>query len=166
MKFNQIVRFYGQPKLKKPKELKNIKESFAVDYIPKKCKCTVYIVNNDIWVKHRDYFSSSVELEDEDIGAPLSVLCNKYLNNDKNKKFIYDDAWGDIVLRNEAWLCVENIVNYAKENLPYKVVYEVIREQERINGFEELELMGTDMERMWDNIFNKIYRGEIDGVEK
>lgn len=68
MKFNQTVRFYGQPKLKKSKELKNIKESFTVDYIPKKCKCTVYIVNNDIWVKHRDYFSSSVELEDDDIG--------------------------------------------------------------------------------------------------
>lgn len=47
-----------------------------------------------------------------------------------------------------------------KENLPYQVVYEIIQEQERINGFEDLELIGTDMERMWDNILNRIYRGE------
>lgn len=160
MRFNQIVRFYGEPKLKRPKELKGLKANFTVDYIPKKCKCSVYIVGDDIWVQHRDYFSSSMDLPIEDIGAPLDVLCKKYLNKDKSKKFIYGDAWGDIVLRNEAWIHIENVVSYAKENLPYQVVYEIIQEQERINGFEDLELIGTDMERMWDNILNRIYRGE------
>jgi len=35
VKFLHYPRFYGEPKLKKPKELKNIKQVFAVDYIPK-----------------------------------------------------------------------------------------------------------------------------------
>ena len=37
------VRFYGQPKLPKPKELKGIKQIFSIDYIPTKCKCPIYI---------------------------------------------------------------------------------------------------------------------------
>ena len=43
-------RFYGEPKLSKPKELKGIKQAFSVDYIPKKCKCQCFIKDNDLWV--------------------------------------------------------------------------------------------------------------------
>lgn len=161
IKFKQTMRFYGEPKLKKPVELKGVKKNFSVDYIPKKCKCDVYIVGNNTWVMHRDYFSPSLELKEEDIGAPLSVLCEKYLEKNRGKKFIYDDAWGDIVLKNEAWICIENVVEFAKNNLPYKTVSEVISQQERINGFEEYELVGTCMERMWESIFARIYKGTI-----
>ena len=79
-------RKYGQPKLDKPKELKGIKQALSVDYIPKKCKCQVFILDKDIWIKHGDYFSPSMKVEE--IGAPLDYLVNKYTDKTKGKKFI------------------------------------------------------------------------------
>lgn len=48
MRFKHIIRFYGEPKLKKVKELNSIKQEFSVDYIPKKCKCQVFIEGNNL----------------------------------------------------------------------------------------------------------------------
>lgn len=92
-------RFYGEPKLILPKELKGIKQWDSVDYIPKKCKCAIYIKGNDVWIKHRDYFSQEMKLPPEDFGMPLEVLANKYCDKQKKNKFIYPDCWGSIVLR-------------------------------------------------------------------
>jgi hypothetical protein len=50
-------RYYGEPKLLKPKELKNISSIGSAVFIPKKCNPSVYIKDNDIWIKHTDYFS-------------------------------------------------------------------------------------------------------------
>ena len=51
-------RFYGHPKLAKPAELKGVKQSFSADYIPKKCSCPCFVAENDLWIKHRDFFSA------------------------------------------------------------------------------------------------------------
>lgn len=103
-------RLYGQPKLSKPKELKNTKQSFSVDFIPRKCKCQCYVKGDDLWIKHRDFFSSTHRPDPEDVGTPLSYRARKYFNLDKSyiDKFIYPDSWGEIVLRNEAWIVFRN----------------------------------------------------------
>ncbi len=33
---------------------------------------------------------------------------------DKKTKFIYSDSWGSIILRNEAWITIENLVAVIK----------------------------------------------------
>ncbi len=94
-------RQYAQPKLKKPKELKGVKQSFSVDWIYKKCRCSCFINGNDLWIKHRDFNSIDVyELE-----------------NKKNKKFIYNDNFGCIVLRGEAWILLRDFVLDIENNV-------------------------------------------------
>ena len=93
------IRKYGQPKLDKPKELKGVKQAFSVDYIPNRCRCPIFILGNDVWIQHNDYFSESMKTPIEDIGTPLSYRCEKYLGKQKKEKFIYPDTWGEIVLR-------------------------------------------------------------------
>lgn len=102
-------RFYGQPKLAKPVELKGIKQNFSVEW-NSKCKCQCFVKGNDLWIKHRDFFSTSHRPKNEDIGTPLSYRAKKYFGMDKSyiDKFIYPDSWGDIVLRNEAWIVFRN----------------------------------------------------------
>ena len=55
------IRHYGEPKIKKPIELKNIKPIFSVKYGSKGCKCGVFITGYDVFIKHRDYFSQSIK---------------------------------------------------------------------------------------------------------
>ena len=106
-----IVRFYGQQKIQKPAELKGIKQAFSADFIPKKCTCQCFLKDGDLWIKHRDFFSQSHRPAPEDIGTPLSYRLEKYFGKTKSKKFIYPDYWGDIVLRNEAWIVFRNFAD-------------------------------------------------------
>lgn len=157
MKFKHIIRFYGEPKLKKPKELKNIKQEFSVDYISKKCKCGVFIEGNNLWVKHRDYFSQSIKYDEEDFDKPLEVLANKYCNKNKKAKFVYNDSWGDIVARNEAWICLEDFIIDVKKKHPLELLPEILRQQEKACGFEDYELECSDMARMFEKIILKFW---------
>ena len=105
-------RFYGQPKLAKLAELKGVKQSFSADYIPKKCSCPCFVKGDDLWIKHRDFFSASHRPSDpKDNGTPLTYRAKKYFGMDLTgkEKFIYNDCWSDIILRNEAWIVFRNI---------------------------------------------------------
>lgn len=104
-------RLWGQPKLKKPDELKGISQSFTVDYIANKCKCQCFVKDNDLWIKHRDFFSLLHKSDAEDCGTPLNHRLKKYFGENKSylDKFIYSDTWGSIVLRNEAWIVFRNL---------------------------------------------------------
>lgn len=104
-------RLWGQPKLKKPDELKGISQSFTVDYIANKCKCQCFVKDNDLWIKHRDFFSSLHKPDAEDCGTPLNHRLKKYFGENKSylDRFVYSDTWGSIVLRNEAWIVFRNL---------------------------------------------------------
>ena len=104
-------RKYGEPKMKKPKELKIVDHKFSVDFIPGKCKCQCFVSGNDLWIKHRDFFSEEMKYEKEDFGTPLEYRVNKYLEKEKKSKFVYNDCWGSIVNRNEAWIVFKNIMD-------------------------------------------------------
>ena len=157
VKFLHYPRFYGEPKLRKPKELKNIKQVFAVDYIPKKCTCGVFIKGNDVWIKHRDYFSDTLKLPAEDVGRPLEYLANKYCDTTKKNKFIYPDAWGSIVLRNEAWILLQNLVLDIRAGVfALDIVNDICRQQETVCDFDEYELACTPMERFWEKVVHQL----------
>ena len=154
------VRTYGEPKLSKPKELKGINKSYSIEYIPKKCKCQAFIEGNNVWIKHADYFSPTLEVEPEDFGAPLSVLVEKYMDKSSRKsKFVYEDAWGSIVLRNEAWICIKNLVSQKSTSHPTDILNEILRQQEQKSSFifEENQLENSDMSRFYEKLIMEIF---------
>lgn len=156
------IRYYGNPKLSKPSELRGVKPSFTVDYIEGKCKCQAFIKGNDVWLKHRDYFSQSIRNK-EDLGAPLDVMVGKYTDKTKKKKFIYGDAWGDIVLRNEAWIVLKNVVNRIGRDLELDALSMIIDGQERYHDMKQGELLCSDMERMWESVIKGVREELING---
>lgn len=159
-------RKHGQPKLPKPKELRGIAPIFSIDYIPKKCRCRVFVKDVDVWVKHRDYFSPPLKVDAEDLGKPLGYLANKYLDKKTAGKFVYEDAWGAIVLRQEAWVRVNNLVNRvitAKNGFSLSLIWDEIRsQQEKYHKFKPFELCCTDMERFWENVVMKLCCNEAE----
>jgi hypothetical protein len=150
-------RKHGEAKLSKPKELKGLKLSFSVDYIPKKCKCGVFVFNGDAWIKHNDYFSQSMSLPPEDQGKGLEYLANKYCNKQRKTKFIYGDSFGDIVLRQEAWIVIKRLYNAVKQDIfVLDIKNEIIKQQEVYHGFQTYELMCTPMERFWEKVIDEL----------
>lgn len=151
MKFDVIsFREFGEPKLVKPKELRNIKPSFSVDYIPKKCRCQVFFKDDDIYLKHKDYFSHVITGN----GEPLEVLAKRHLGAERAKKFTYGDSWGSIVLRNEAWIKISDI---DKSVFILDNIHSLVRLQEAFHGFRVFDLMSTNMERMWERVMKEYY---------
>lgn len=149
---------YGGAKLKKPEKLRGIKQEFSI-YYGRKSKCQVFIKDNDVWVKHGDYFSPMLQVDDEYMGMPLSEICKIYLGKDRRKKFVYNDAWGAIVLRNEAWIKLEGLMlDIKKKVFPLDIVADILRQQEEYHGMTELSLCCTEMERFWESVINRIYK--------
>lgn len=148
------VHYYGTPKISKPQELKGIKQTTSVVFI--KAKCPIYILNDDIYINHNDYFSDTFKTPLEDIGKPLSYLLKKYFNHFKNKKFIYDDAWGEIVLRNTAWIKFENIIKLFKIMKPNDVALIMRDKLFEYHGFSNTEGSYLEWLRFFEEVCNKI----------
>lgn len=140
------IRYYGEPKLTKPKELKGIKEIFSVDYIRNKCKCKVYVIGNDLWIQHRDFFSR--EIYDT--------------NHEFRKKFIYNDTFGSIVLRNEAYIHITDFCKYVDER--WILVDKVMRLFENKMEMGEYDLEDTDNSRMIEEIVHRLYKMKKEGL--
>ena len=163
----QIISFrkYGQPKLNKPKELNKIKQLGSVDYIPKHCSCPVFVKDNDVYIKHRDYFSEQfVPSDSNDLGKPLNHTIQKYFpdTNTKKDRFVYTDDWGGVVLRDEAWIKLTNLVHIIKRQDYFEpdVRYKIIDLQEQFHHMNRGELMSSDMERMWERLL-KLIKEEV-----
>lgn len=78
------MRKYGQAKLAKPDVLKGIRPVFSVGF--GKCKCTCFICGDDLWIKHRDFFSESWQPPSDDIGKGQSYYLQKYFGRKGNEK--------------------------------------------------------------------------------
>lgn len=148
-------RSYGQPKLNKPSEIKGIKQSFFVDFISNKCKCQCYIKDNDLWIKHRDFFSQKHRPNLKDIGTPITFRLQKYFGMNKKylDKFVYPDSWGSIVLRNEAWIVFRNIkqVIERSNSIPLSATMDTFLKSEFLvkHGITELSID-------WEIFFEKL----------
>lgn len=87
-------REFGEPKLSKPKELKGLKQAGTALFGPK-CKCPFYLAPSHVYVKHRDFFSPDISRTD----ALRVGIIDKF-----NPRFVYNDSFGSVVLRSDAWL--------------------------------------------------------------
>lgn len=88
-------------KLTKPNELRGVK---AVCSVPcDKLRSQAYVLGDDIYVYHNEYFCPEMPIDPNDRGTPLSYRANKYLGKTHREEFIYPDTWGSIMLQNIAW---------------------------------------------------------------
>lgn len=150
-------RQYGQPKLQKPKQLKGTKQSFSREYIAKKCNCPCFCVEDDLWIQHKDFFSSSFVSPDEDFDKPVSYLAKKYFNRSKTEKFDYPDGWGSIVLRNEAWILFKNIKSVAKRNNHNQLARLMVDEMMKSDTIAKHNLENySEFELQWERFFEYI----------
>lgn len=149
------ARKYGEPKLTKPKALKGLKEA-SIDFIPNKCKFQYYTAGDDLYILCRDFFSTVFRPSVEDIGMPVDAVLKKYFNIEKkSKSFVYPDCWGSIVLRNEAWLKLENykIINTQSKNyyarmMSFKKVF--------VSGLLQAGYVVSEDDTYWQNFIERL----------
>jgi hypothetical protein len=143
-------RRYGEPKLKTPKELKGIAKAGTVPFGPK-CSCPVYVTDSHIYLKHRDFFSPCISLQQ----AKDSGIINKW-----NPKFIYNDNFGSVVLRCEAWLRIPKLLITQWQGLLPQ--YGLCIAMAQTVNLPEEALFTYDWEHMFEELI-KIYRSyELD----
>ena len=147
-------RYYGEPKLSKPKELKGIKTIGSVDFIQNKCKVQIFVKDDDVYIKHTDYFSSSWQPpKGEKQGMPLSYYLNKYFNKNKKDKFVYPDCWGDIVLRNEAWILLKDILPLIKTENEVVAAQNILKLQSQEKKYSYIDSCNeNEWERFWEKV--------------
>ena len=149
-------RRYGTPKLSKPLEIKGIPESFGLPYTwggQNNVKATnqVFIKGNDVFVKVRDYMSDTFHPPLGFTGAPLSVILKNFFPEKTIKsKFIYDDCWGNVVLRGEAWVCFRNVLPLIKEEILIISLPALIKLSQKLPGF------GRDWEFFCEGLINQV----------
>lgn len=158
-------RQHGETRLPKPRELRGIKQSISLPYNPK-CKCGVFLHGDDVWVKHGDYFSPSL-VKPEDYGMSLNQLCDRYMGKERARKFVYEDAWGDVIARCVAWIKLENLLVDARARVfQLDVVASILRQQEHLHGLDPYELeytyQGNYMVRFWDSLVRIVYQEVLD----
>lgn len=155
LEYNLVsFRRYGEPKLEKPSILKGIK-GFSVDFIQKKCACQCFIKDNDIYIKHRDYFSPVID-KPEDFGKSLNYRIEKYgLDVAKKGSFIYDDCWGSIIGRQEAWIYLKGIIPLIKMFNANQVSRMVTEKMEKYHNFPPYSL-DLEWERFYENVCKKV----------
>jgi hypothetical protein len=75
-------------------------------------------------------------------------------------KFIYNDAFCGVVLRNEAWLLIED---FTVKDGRYKTRQDLLRQHEQLHGLEYGELEVGDWERFWDKLVNIMWKENFNG---
>lgn len=149
-------RKYNEPKLPKPKELKGLKQSYTVEF-GGKSKCGIFLIDNDVYIKHNDYFSPSLKGGYNFDTMPLSSKLNTLGISKKGKKFVYSDDWGDIVLKQEAWILLKNILVDIKNKIhPVRIRHEILRQQEQVHNMERYDLEVGEWERFYSTIIRKL----------
>lgn len=148
-------RYYGEPKLSKPKELKNIKSIGNAEFYSKKCNPKIFIQNNDVFIQHTDYFSSVWRSPVNEIGKPLGYYTKKYFNIERKEKFIYADNWGSIVLRNEAWVQLKNVIPLIQtEN--ENIFAEIIINLQKQDKYSDITI--SEVEFHWRHFWCNVYK--------
>lgn len=149
------MRKYGQPKLKKPAELKGVTPSFSTEFT-RRCRCQCFVLGDDLWIKHRDFFSPSWQPpHGEDPGKGQHYYLKKYFGVKRPQKFCYEDNFADIVLRSEAWLRIENIIRVMVRQEHGVSLEAIIRHMGAALKINSLDL-SMDWKRFFEAIINEI----------
>lgn len=112
MKYEVIqARRWGAPKLKRPKELKGLKKAFSVG--DRRLRLDWYLLPGGKAIVYcNTFFSKSYSPPPEfgpcySMNETIEAFNKQYPRlalNKKKGRFIYEDSFGEIILRNEAWL--------------------------------------------------------------
>lgn len=159
LKFIELSR--GE-NLSKPKELKGSSKSFTTPHIlnPKgtiKSSVQVFIRDNDVYLKIGDYFSPILKTPLEDLGTPLNYRVEKYFGKSIKNKFIYPDNFGDIIIKQQAWIKIENLLSFARNEESQSVTISCLMDKckEALNEGEDF--VCSPFGRMMEKIVEKIY---------
>lgn len=156
-------RKYEEPKLSKPKELKGIKPIGSAVFIPKHCSPQVFVKDNDVWIKHTDYMSAIWIPLIDDFCKDQSYYVNKYFGGNRSNKFVYADNWGSIVLRNEAWLLIKNMVSFVEGKNKLYVPRTICDQQ-----FKWVDITSSaylEWQRFWENVYDVVEKHLEKGKE-
>ncbi len=75
------------------------------------------------------------------------------MGKERPKKFVYEDAWGDLVARNEAWIRLKNLAADINAGVfALNIIANILRQQEEAHSMEIYELCCTPMERFWEQV--------------
>lgn len=90
---------------------------------------------------------------------PFNYFAEKYLGKNRPRKFIYGDSWGSVIMRNEAWIRLENLIkDIENEVFTLDIVYSICRQQEYYHGFDIHELSPSYMERFWESVVQELIK--------
>ena len=106
-------KLYGEEdKLKKPKTLKNTKQTWTTKIIGR--SALFFEIGDEIFIKMGELFCRQMSFNDpQDMSLPLSALAKKYPHkfpaNCARNKFVYPDAWCTIMELNTGWLRITGL---------------------------------------------------------
>lgn len=146
-------RSYGQPKLPKPKELKGVSKCFSVKF-GSKAAFQCFLENGNLWFKCTDYFSKPWQPPNDDSGKSTTYYLKKYFHQTKTEKFIYSDTWGEIVLRNEAWIKIVGFENQCEIQGVPNFPHNLFVQWAKTHNIDWTE-MDLEWERMFESIVNE-----------
>ena len=98
----------------------------------------------------------------ERVDMPTSYYLNKYFGMICSKdKFIYPDCWGSIILKNECWVVLENLVPLLrfKDMNGLQVARKILQKQKMIVSGMSDEVV-LEWERYWERVV-KFLRGVL-----
>lgn len=84
---------------------------------------------------------------------PTSYYLKKYFNTDKSEKFIYADCWGSIILRNEVWILIKDIIPMIRTEKEILVARKIVKLQKQDKYTPNLTTGAEiEWERFWENV--------------
>lgn len=146
----------NKPKITKPSELRGIKQITSIPYIQDRALCGIFLNGNDVWVKHTDYLGTTVDIPHL-VGVPLLTRMKVMGLKPKAKKFIYDDNWGSIVQKKQAWVKISNLNHpmHLKTN-EYALSNEILSLLGDTEKLSYESLVDTNMSRFWECVVKKV----------
>lgn len=134
-------RRYGEPKLTKPGELKGLKSIGSVPW--SRAACPVFLTDSHIYIKHRDFFSPSCSTQKaRELGLTFT----------QERRFVYPDAFGCVVLRCEAWLRLPLSCTQGRE--AWQIPHALCEDMARAVHLPDDSLENYD----WLHFFEDLYR--------
>ena len=167
-------KLYGDKyKLKKPKTLKNTKQTWATKIMGR--SASFFEMGDEIYVKMGELFCRQMSFNEPiDMMLPLSALVKKYpkklakIGNRDN--FVYPDAWCTIMELNTGWLRIDGLTKALSSDVCYinysaivsKLYGELFTISQTHERFYHLDEYGSDFYstyyyRFCDAIVNHYY---------
>lgn len=136
-------RFYGEPKLVKPKFCNNKNLLGCVEW-NKHCGCKLWAYGDKYYLLHKDWFSNFLS---------FSEAKNRGIIDQWNTKFVYNDNFGSVVLRNEA------LIEFSREDW-YKptpsMSTNLCLSTEKMLNLDEYSLVHYEWEHLYEQCLNLI----------